>query len=165
MPPILPFRLKVPGTDRFENFEAVSTSFRFRGHLGFDGDLLIISWAGVARVQEVGILTVRDDQLPLPCEEITVPVSHLARAGLDGGWWRPRVRLQAKVSGTLSLIPSEAAGTVQFWLSRRDRRAAGALVAVLEEAIATVTDTEGRALGPSNSDKPFDTPRSGLTTA
>ena len=61
MPPTvaLRFKLKVSGTDAFEDFQAVSVSARYTGTLRLDGDTLTIAWGGVATVQEVGALSIR----------------------------------------------------------------------------------------------------------
>ena len=134
---LLPFRLKVAGKDEFRGLHAVSTSFRFHGILRLEDLLLTIEWGGVAQVQDVGALTIRDDRLALPDERITVAVSHLYPPTLVGGWWRPRVTLQAKVLGALAIVPSEDLGRVQFWYARSDRAAAIALAAALRTAIAT----------------------------
>lgn len=136
---VLPFKLKVPGKDQFTGFNAVSTSFRFHGLLRLEGDELTIEWGGEAQVQEVGALTVRDDHLPLPQEQIVVPVSRLFKATLAGGWWRPRLRLQARELAVLSIVPSEQHGAVEFWYARADRDAALALASALQAGIASVS--------------------------
>ena len=60
---ILPFRLKVAGKDEIRGFHAVSVSFRFHGALRLEGFMLTIEWGGIAEVQEVGALSIRDDRL------------------------------------------------------------------------------------------------------
>ena len=137
MKSILPFRLKLSGKDEFRGLHAISTSFRFQGFLRLEGHVLTIEWGGVAQVQNVGALSIRDDRLALPDECITVPVSHLYRATLAGGWWRPRLALQASELGALAVVPSEEHGTVQFWYARGDRTVALAMAAALSDAIAT----------------------------
>lgn len=137
---ILPFKLKVPGTDEIRGLHAVSTSFRFHGMLRLEGAVLTIEWGGSAQVQDVGALSVRDDRLALPDERITVPVSHLYRATLAGGWWRPRLRIQAKVLGALAVVPSEEHNVVQFWYARSDGAAAAALATALTAAIAAAPE-------------------------
>lgn len=139
MTPILPFRLKVQGKDEFRGLHAVSTSFRFHGLLRLEGYVLTIEWGGVAQVQDVGALTIRADRLALPDERFTVPVSHLFRATLVGGWWRPRLTLQAKELGALAVVPSEEHGTVQCWYARGDRTLALAMAAALSDAIAAAS--------------------------
>jgi hypothetical protein len=134
---VLPFKLKVPGKDQFTGFNAVSTSFRFHGLLRLAADELTIEWSGEAQVQEVGALTVRDDRLPLPQEQIVVPVNRLFKATLAGGWWRPRLLVQARELGLLSMVPSETHGAVQFWYARADRDAALALASALQSGIAS----------------------------
>jgi hypothetical protein len=133
---VLPFRLKVPGKDEFQGLHAVSISYRFHGVLRLEGALLAIEWQGAAQVQDVGALSVRDDRLALPDERLTVPVSHLYRATLAGGWWRPRLTLQAKVLRALAIVPSEDHGTVHLWYARRDRAAAIEMAAALNAAIS-----------------------------
>ena len=133
---LLPFRLKVPGKDEFRGLHAVSTSFRFHGVLRLEGFVLTIEWGGIAQVQDVGALSIRDDRLALPNERITVPVNSLYPATLVGGWWRPRLTLQAKVLGALAIVPSEELNAVQFWYARSDRAAAIAMAAALSTAIA-----------------------------
>ena len=129
--PSLPFRLKVPGKDEFRDFNAVSTSFTFHGVLQLEEGGLAIGWRGTAQVQEVGSLHLRDESLVLPDEEIVVPLQDIFRASLVGGWWRPRLRLEAARLGALAMVPSEERGVVDFWYQRRDREAAAALVAAL----------------------------------
>jgi hypothetical protein len=136
MTAILPFRLKVSGKDEFKGLHAVSTSYRFRGFLRLEGALLTIEWSGIAQIQDVGALTIRDDQLPLPEERLTVPASQLYRVTLEGGWWRPRLTLQASGLGTLAVVPSEEHGLVRFWYARADRPAAELMAKAINDAIA-----------------------------
>jgi hypothetical protein len=154
---VLPFKLKVPGKDQFTGLSAVSTSFRFQGLLRLEGNELTIEWSGEALVQEVGAHTVRDDRLPLPTEQILVPVSQLYGARLEGGWWRPRLRLQARQLAVLSVVPSEEHGAVEFWYARADRDAAVALASAL---------TAGIGMGSrAHLEGPAGTPPSGLPTS
>ncbi len=136
---ILPLRLKVPGSDQFRVLAAVSTSFRFHGFLRLDGSRLTIQWGGVAQVQEVGAMSVRDEQLALPDESLTVDASELYRASLAGGWWRPRLRLQARALGVLAMVPSEEHGVVQCWYDRSDGANARDLTLLLSQAIAAAS--------------------------
>jgi hypothetical protein len=152
---VLPFKLRVAGKDEFHGVHAVSTSFRFHGLLRFDWDHLWIEWAGSARVQDVGALTVRDEHLPLPAEALAIPVDRLRRAALAGGWWRPRLEISAKDLAALATVPSEDQGKVRFWYARRDRATAIALSAILSRAIASAS-VASTAPPPDPSD---DTPR------
>src|SRR5262245_29779999 len=77
MSPVLPFRLKVPGSDVVEGLQVTSTSFRIHGFLQVAGDLLAIEWGGTAHVQDVSALSVRDDKENLPDERLEVPVADL----------------------------------------------------------------------------------------
>jgi len=165
MTSILPFRLKVPGKDEFRGLHAVSLSFRFHGLLRLEGYVLTIQWGGAYQVQDVGALTIRDDRLALPDERITVPVSHLYRATLAGGWWRPRLTLQAKELGALAVVPSEEHGTVQFWYARGDRTVALAMAAALSDAIAAASLPAIAPPAGSVIDGSASTPPSGLTNA
>lgn len=133
---VLPFRLKVPGTDEFRGLHAVSTSFRFRGMLRFDGISLTLEWSGVANVQDVGPLTARDDRLPLPTESLAVPLAQLQAVRLTGGWWRPRLEIVASHLDALTTVPSEDAGTVRLWLERRDLGTARTVAASLRQGIS-----------------------------
>jgi hypothetical protein len=153
MSAVLPFTLKVAGTDEFRGLNAISTSFRFHGLLQFDGASLLIEWAGSARVQGVGANTIRDERLPLPAEILAVPMERLRVAELAGGWWRPRLEIGARDLHTLASVPSEERGRVRFWYARRDGAAAAALAAILSRAIATPTH-----LGDARSDLPFSDP-------
>lgn len=132
---ILPFRLKVAGADEFKDFVAISTSYKFQGLLTLEDDELRIQWAGTAHVQEVATIDVRDEKIPLPDEELILPVSELYRAKLAGGWWRPRVMLQVRTINALQMVPSEDHGVVNFWYARSDGRAAADLVSRLTSAI------------------------------
>lgn len=134
-PLILPFRLKVAGSDVFKDFAAVSTSYRFHGMLRLADNELQIEWGGVAQVQAVGTADLRDDKIALPDEGIAVPVAALYRAKLAGGWWRPRLVLQARDMDALSLVPSEDHGTVNFFYARADGRQAHEMAVALSSAI------------------------------
>jgi hypothetical protein len=134
MASILPFKLKVPGSDEFKSFAAVSTSYRFHGFLRLDHESLTIEWGGVAQRQEVGI-DVRDEKIALPDEQLVVPLSALYRARLAGGWWRPRLEVQARQVNALAFVPSEDHGTVAFWYARSDGRLAHAFATELSHAI------------------------------
>jgi hypothetical protein len=133
--PVLPFKLKVAGSDEFRGLNAISTSFRFHGLLQFDGATLQIEWAGSAQVQEVGALTVRDDQLALPEETLALPVERIRAAELAGGWWRPRLEISANDLQALRIVPSENQGMVRFWYARKDGAIAAGLAARLNAAI------------------------------
>ena len=117
----LRFTLKVPGSDEFRDFQAVSTSFRCEGLLTLEGDLLTLEWGGEARIQEVGLLSLADDKVTMPDDWITVSATELDRATLEGGWWRPRLTLLERRRGALSAVPSVAFGEVRCWIARRDR--------------------------------------------
>ena len=135
----LRFSLKVPGTDAFEDFRAVSISARSAGTLRLDGDTLTIAWGGVATVQEVGALSVRDERHQLSDMWVGVPVGALASATVAGGWMRPRLVVQARERETLVLVPSEAKGAVAFWIARGDRRLARELAAAINASIAVAS--------------------------
>lgn len=141
----LAFFLKVPGSDEFRDFQAVSTSFRCEGLLTLEGDLLSIEWGGEARVQDVGLLSIDDERIGMPDEWITVPAGALDRATLEGGWWRPRIALQERHRGALAGVPSGSLGRVRLWIARRDRAEARTMIAALNDAIAAATGIgEGR---------------------
>ena len=140
----LGFALKVAGSDEIRDFKAVSTSFRCEGLLTLESDLLTIEWGGEARVQDVGLLSIEDERIGMPDEWVTVPVGHLARASLAGGWWRPRLMLEEREAGALSLVPSQAHGVVRFWYARRDRAVARTMVEALRRIIAAESPTSGR---------------------
>jgi hypothetical protein len=135
MGPTLPFRLKVPGRDAVDGLGVSSTSFRVHGYLEVEGDTLVIEWGGTARVQEVKATTVRDDTEPLPDERLVVPAADLYRAELTGGWFRPRLRVQARRVGALAPVPSERFGAVDFWYDRSERFTAIEVARALREAI------------------------------
>lgn len=136
----LGFRLKVGGRDEFDGAQAISTSYRFEGILCLEGEALRIAWSGQARVQDVGLLSVSDDRLPLPAETLLVPLARLLRAKLVGGWWRPRLAVSARDLRALAVVPSEEFGTVQFYVARRDRKAAAAFAALLSAAIGRAAE-------------------------
>jgi hypothetical protein len=136
---VLAFRLKVPGADEFRDLQAVSTSYRCHGVLRLDGELLTIEWGGEVHVQEVDPLSVRDDRMAMPDEWITVPVSQLSQATLAGGWWRPRLTLQARELGALAPVPSEEHGIVRFWYARGDRALARGMATALGAAFAAAS--------------------------
>src|SRR4029450_9027208 len=82
---VVPFTLKVAGKDQFQGGKAVSTSYKLRGLLRFDGASLWIEWTGTYRVQEVGALTARDEEAPLPVESLTGPLARGLNARFRGG--------------------------------------------------------------------------------
>jgi hypothetical protein len=162
MSPILSFRLKLAGTDKFSGFSAVSTSFRVHGLLRLEGEQLVIQWGGTVQVQEVGLLSLQDESEVLPIEQVVVPVSDLYRATLAGGWWRPRLKLEARELAALGAVPSEQYGRVEFWYARHDRMVAVEMADAINEAIAMVS---GHAIAPpSRSIGSESTPPSGLTS-
>lgn len=134
---VLPFRLKVPGKDEFEGVSAVSTTFRVHGFLRFDGYMLSVEWGGEIAIEEVGITKISDTTEPLQDERIDLPIADIHRASLTGGWFRPRLELQARRLGALSYIPSEKLGVVKFWYDRSERFAAIEMVNALNDAIAS----------------------------
>lgn len=136
----LPFTLKVAGKDETDGLRAVSTSFHFHGYLRLEGTQLRIEWRGHARVQDVDLLTVRDEQLPLPAETLLIPLARLRRAELRGGWWRPRLAISARDLHALSVIPSEDQGVVSLWYTRRDGALAAAMAQQLQQGIAAVLE-------------------------
>jgi len=139
MGPRLPFRLKVPKEDIIEGGRVTSTTFRSHGYLQVDGDLLIVEWGGTAHVMDVGAAGVRNEAEPLPNERIEVDAADLHRAELLGGWFRPRLTVQARAVGVLSPVPTEEFGVVNFWYERSERFTAIAVAQELNEAIARRT--------------------------
>ncbi len=133
-PARLPFRLRVSGEDAVRDFEALSTSYHFSGTLALEGEALTLTWRGEARVQEVSLLSVRDDRLPLPQEQLVIPLAELEGLALAGGWWRPRLELRGRDPGLLAIVPGEAHGMVRLWIARRDRTRARAVLAAADEA-------------------------------
>ncbi len=133
---VLPFRLKVPGKDEFEGINVVSTTFRVHGFLRFDGYMLSVEWGGEIAIQEVGT-KISDETEPLQDERIDLPITDIHRASLAGGWFRPRLELQARRLGALSYIPTEKLGVVKFWYDRSERFNAIAMAQALEEAITS----------------------------
>jgi hypothetical protein len=121
---LLPFRLKVPGVDEFRDFKVISMSYKFRGQLQLLEQGVRIEWGGTATVEEVDTIDVRDDKISLPDESLDVPFTSLYRAQVLGGWWRPRLELQARQLAALSIVPSSEAGLVRFWIRRGDRELA-----------------------------------------
>ena len=148
MGPTLPFRLRMPGRrDEVSgldltgsSFKVTSTSFEVHGYLHVDGDVLVVEWGGTIQVQEVGAMSVRDETQPLPNERIEVPVADLYRAELVGGWFRPRLRVQARAVGVLSSVPTEKRGMVEFWYDRSERFTAIEVARALTEAIAAAEE-------------------------
>jgi hypothetical protein len=94
-------------------------------------------------------LSVQDGRELLPDERVTVPVGDLYQAILAGGWWRPRLTLQAREPGALADVPSEEFGRVRFWYARRDRSAALSMAAAINEAIRAESAVDESAHTPS----------------
>ena len=131
----LPFRLKVPGEDIFEGTDIISRSFKFHGMLRFDGEILRLEWAGSASVDEVSTLDVNSRTLSLPSEQMELSVAYLRRAEFRGGWWRPRLELEAWEVDLLRIVPGEAGGLVRLWLARGDREQGRAAAEALTAAL------------------------------
>ncbi len=136
---LLPFRLKVPGVDEFRDFKAVSMSYKFRGQLHLLEQGVRIEWGGTATVEEVSTIDVRDDKVHLPDEALEVPFSSLYRAQVLGGWWRPRLELQARELAALAIVPSSEAGLVRFWIGRGDRGLAQRLAEAINAGANSAT--------------------------
>lgn len=138
MGPRLPFRLKVPKRDTIDGAGVTSTVLQVHGYLHVDGDRLVVQWGGTAKVTEVGAAGVRNEAEPLPNELLEVPVADLHRAELMGGWFRPRLTVQARTVGILATVPTEEFGVVNFWYERSERFTAIAVAQELTDAIAAV---------------------------
>jgi hypothetical protein len=136
MGPRLPFRLKVPKKDVIEGATVTSTVPRIHGYLHVDGDLLVVEWGGTVQVTEVGGTGVRIENEPLPDERLEVPIADLHRAELQGGWFQPRLAVQARTVGALAPVPIEEFGVVNFWYERSERFTAIAVAQELSDAIA-----------------------------
>jgi hypothetical protein len=129
------FTLKVSGKDQFRGVNAISTSYRFHGRLRFDGVSLWIEWSGTYRVQEVGALTVRDDEASLPNESLMVPLARVLNVRFRGWWWRPHLEVSGRDLAVFETIPGEEGGIARFWISRRDRQSAETLAARINRSI------------------------------
>ncbi len=125
----IPFTLKVPGRDDMTWSEIASTSYRFGGLLRLEADALLLEWTGSAAVEEVGFTGVRTEQIALPSESLTVPLSEIRSLRLAGGWIRPHLEITANDLDLLRYVPSEDGGRVRLWLARRDRGAGRRLLA------------------------------------
>ncbi len=157
--PMLSFQLKVAGTDEFEGLSAVSVSYRISGLLELRHDVLVIQWSGEVLVEEVG-LTIREDREVIPAETVHVHVTDLYRASLDGGWFRPRLTVEARDLRTFEGIPSSAHGKLAFRYARKDRFEAITMAAAINAAIAAARSDEHPALPVA-----ITTPPEGVTPA
>jgi hypothetical protein len=137
MGPTLPFRLKLAKTDevQIEGHDVTTRSYRIHGYLHVEGDTLVIEWGGTVRVNEVGATRIRDETERLPDQRLEIPVADLYRAELTGGWFRPRLTVQARRVGALSPVPNERFGVVDFWYDRAERFTAIDVARALNEAI------------------------------
>jgi len=135
---VLPFRLKVAGKDEIDGMNVTSMAFRVHGFLQVEGDRLVIEWGGTVAVDEVGAMGVRNDTERLPDERLEVPVTDLRRAALEGGWFRPHLKVQARRMGALTRVPSEHDGAVCFWYERTERFTAVAVARELNDAIDNI---------------------------
>jgi len=116
MSDVIAFTLKVSGKDQFRGVNAVSTSYRFHGRLRFDGVSLWIEWTGTYRVQEVGALTVRDEQASLPNESLMVPLARVLNVRFRGWWWRPHLELSGRDLAVFETVPGEDGGIARLTL-------------------------------------------------
>jgi len=117
----VPFTLKVAGRDySSDTFTAWSTD-RVHGLVHFDGQSVILEWAGTSSIDEVQGLEVRSQTVPILPEAVSIPLSRLRSAQLSGGWWRPCVELTGNDLRVFAPIPGAAAGQVRLWIARRHR--------------------------------------------
>lgn len=89
--------------------------------------------ATTTKVSGVGTKTETDE---LGGREIEIPFDDLVSATLRGGWWRPRIRLQASRLSALADLPGASKGVVEARVARRSRSDARALLTELEMARA-----------------------------
>ena len=101
----IPFTLKVPGRDDMTWSEIAGTSYRFGGLLRLEADALLLEWTGSAAVEEVGFTGVRTEQIALPSESLTVPLSEIRSLRLAGGWIRPHLEITANDLDPAALRP------------------------------------------------------------
>jgi hypothetical protein len=127
----LPFRLRVPGKDALTAIRASSTTFRFHGLLHLLDDAIRLEWTGTANVEEVSLLTVKEETLALPDEFLTLPLARLRTIELRGGWLLPYLELMGNALDALRIVPGEDRGRVRLWLARRDRPLAAGMVAAI----------------------------------
>jgi hypothetical protein len=126
--PPLPFTLPVPGRDKVDLTGAYSTAFKFHGFVYLEEDGLRLEWSGVAQVDEVGLLSVEEREVPLPEEELFVPFEGLREVRMRGfGPWRSLELVEARL-GVLRMVPGELRGRLRLRIARRDRPRAEALV-------------------------------------
>ncbi len=140
-PAPLPFTLKVPGKDDITGADISSTTFRFHGLLRFDGQELLLEWAGTADIDEVSGLDVRSETISLPAESLAVPIERIRTVELHPGWWRPHLEVTGSDLGALATVPSEQRGRVRFWLSRPDRPLAARVADAIRLALLRPGDS------------------------
>jgi len=155
--PALPFSLRVPGKDSITWSSVSTTTFRFQGLIRLDGAWLHLEWKGSAQVEAVGGLSVRQETLPLPLEQLRIPLDRIRAVQFRGGWWRPRLEVQANDFETLGIVPSEEGGVVQLWIPRGERAQAQALAEAVTQAIRSAP----RSPILQDGESPFPTPTSG----
>jgi hypothetical protein len=140
----LPFRLKVGDKTELDGSTVIRTSYKVHGYLHVDGEFLVVDLGGAIHVQTIGSFGVRDEKEKLPDRPLMIPARDLYRVELTGGWFRPRLTVQARRAGALAEIPSEVFGVVNFWYERSERFTAIAVANELAAAIeSAAAPTEG----------------------
>ena len=146
--PVVPFTIRVPGDSRVGKWGDVSTTkHRVHGLARLEGDALVLEWSGTIEHQYIG-LEVRTERVPLPVRRLAIPVRLIRAIDLEGGWWRPRIELRVSALEALGELPGVEQDRARLKVSRRDRGAAGELVAAVEMALAdrALAEAERRSL-------------------
>lgn len=134
----LPFTLKVAGHDAIDGFDIVSVSVKVDGIAYWADGMLTLEWAETQHVDEVSLSAVKSDVRSQPPLAIDIPIEVLTRARLLGGWWRPRIELEARYIETFANIPGAKPGRLALFIKRRDRSLAADIIAELEAAQSRV---------------------------
>jgi hypothetical protein len=88
---------------------------------------LWIEWTGTYRVQEVGALTVRDEEASLPNESLMVPLARVLNVRFRGGLAAASTRALGRDLAVFETVPGKTRRRTLALGSRQDRETAEAL--------------------------------------
>ena len=128
----LPFSIRLPNDDHFGLTGTESTKFRIDGLLHITEPSLFVEWAETRTIERFSLGRVGTDIEELPVEMLEIPLDWISALRLIGGWWAPRIQLQARRLDAFESIPGGHPGSVTLWIKRRDRDLAREIGAAFE---------------------------------
>ncbi len=152
-PAPLPFRIKIPDEDSVELTEVRSITTKVEGLLHLEADRLVLEWAVIRTLEEVGLSSVKEETETFAPEEAEVPIDWLAGVSLAGGILFPRLVLRGRGLRVFDGIPGAKGPRLELFYARSDRMAAVAMVRAIEATMESPRlDDSGETPRLGNSD-------------